>query len=250
MAATVVSVVIFLCGVLVGRGVRAERAVSSADAAASPPLPNRRPQAGSCTRPPPRRAPIRRPPHRRRRSTTSAISIASEKKTQPPEELQAPLAAAPTVAAAVAPRPAVAASRPQRRQPRLHPFIRPRRPWPPATAMSIQVAAVPEHDADTIARRLSSKGYSVFVIAPGRPRRRCIACASEGSRRSAKRNPRRRGFKKKSSSSPGSPAETVDRGAGRSASLVVLAGPRRSRRRLPSSSSRRSFPKTPSGTRT
>src|SRR3954464_15556412 len=34
MAATVVSVVIFLCGVLVGRGVKTERAVSSADAAA------------------------------------------------------------------------------------------------------------------------------------------------------------------------------------------------------------------------
>src|SRR5438552_8002114 len=33
MAATVVSVVIFLCGVLVGRGVRAERASSVADAA-------------------------------------------------------------------------------------------------------------------------------------------------------------------------------------------------------------------------
>src|SRR5215831_4549692 len=34
MAATVVSVVIFLCGVLVGRGVKTERAVSSAEAAA------------------------------------------------------------------------------------------------------------------------------------------------------------------------------------------------------------------------
>src|SRR5215471_6808638 len=34
MAATVVSVVIFLCGVLVGRGVKTERAGTSADAAA------------------------------------------------------------------------------------------------------------------------------------------------------------------------------------------------------------------------
>jgi cell division septation protein DedD len=31
----------------------------------------------------------------------------------------------------------------------------------------VQVAAVPEHDADTIAKRLTSKGYGVFVIAPG-----------------------------------------------------------------------------------
>jgi cell division septation protein DedD len=32
---------------------------------------------------------------------------------------------------------------------------------------AVQVAAVPEHDADTIAKRLSSRGYGVFVIAPG-----------------------------------------------------------------------------------
>src|SRR4029453_9313899 len=39
MAVTVVSVVIFLCGVLVGRGVRAERgAVGTTEAAAPPPL--------------------------------------------------------------------------------------------------------------------------------------------------------------------------------------------------------------------
>jgi cell division septation protein DedD len=29
------------------------------------------------------------------------------------------------------------------------------------------VAAVPQHDADTIAKRLSSKGYGVFIVAPG-----------------------------------------------------------------------------------
>src|SRR3954451_6835240 len=39
MAATVVSVVIFLCGVLVGRGVRAERAADSSVAANADPTP-------------------------------------------------------------------------------------------------------------------------------------------------------------------------------------------------------------------
>src|SRR5262249_56890767 len=53
MAATVVSVVIFLCGVLVGRGVRAERSVvDSTPAAAAPdttpqPAPSPQPSPGS-----------------------------------------------------------------------------------------------------------------------------------------------------------------------------------------------------------
>src|SRR5438132_261368 len=44
MAATVVSVVIFLCGVLVGRGVRAERSTAEAAALSEAPVPDVRPQ--------------------------------------------------------------------------------------------------------------------------------------------------------------------------------------------------------------
>src|ERR1700730_12822686 len=40
MAATVVSVVIFLCGVLVGRGVKTDRAASSAEAASGAVIPD------------------------------------------------------------------------------------------------------------------------------------------------------------------------------------------------------------------
>src|SRR5271167_4738617 len=48
MAATVVSVVIFLCGVLVGRGVRAERAAASAEASiAAEPTPQAAPAAAT-----------------------------------------------------------------------------------------------------------------------------------------------------------------------------------------------------------
>ena len=79
MAATVVSVVIFLCGVLVGRGVRAERERRSrrrrverrggTDAAAAPRR-RRRLQRGRTRPPPPRRQP----------STISATSIASRRR--------------------------------------------------------------------------------------------------------------------------------------------------------------------------
>ena len=75
MATTAVSVVIFLCGVLVGRGVRSERAgepttpalTTPASAAAPAPAPQRRrqQQAGRASR---RR---RRPNRRRRPQTTS-----------------------------------------------------------------------------------------------------------------------------------------------------------------------------------
>jgi cell division septation protein DedD len=177
MAATVVSVVIFLCGVLVGRGVKTERAVSSADAAAvaavaepAPPPAAVTPAAGTD---PTTAAP---PPAVGELTYFNRL----EKRTQPTEDLRpalastapgerekpalttAPPAAPPTTSAAAPPAPRAAVATP-----------------PPVAASTahavapvggdgyvVQVAAVPEHDADTIARRLSSKGYGVFVVAP------------------------------------------------------------------------------------
>src|SRR5580765_3296424 len=52
MAATVVSVVIFLCGVFVGRGVRAERTSTVADAAATLPARELAPEAPAATQTP------------------------------------------------------------------------------------------------------------------------------------------------------------------------------------------------------
>jgi cell division protein FtsN len=175
MAATVVSVVIFLCGVLVGRGVKTERAVSSADAAA----------VAAVAEPAPSPSAVATPPAAGTDPTTVAPPPAVgdltyfnrlERKSPPPEELRAALApparaerdkpslmtAPPAVQPPAPPaRPATAAT----------PAVAPSVHSPSALAASdgyvVQVAAVPEHDADTIAKRLTSKGYGVFVVAPG-----------------------------------------------------------------------------------
>ncbi len=163
MAATVVSVVIFLCGVLVGRGVKTERAVSSADAAAvaavAEPAPARAPVAASSAGSDPTTA---APP-----PAVGDLTYFNrlEKKTQLAEDLKPALAPPAPVererpvlmAAPAAPPPSgapVAASRSNSAAAAGDGYV-------------VQVAAVPEHDADTIARRLTSKGYGVFVVAPG-----------------------------------------------------------------------------------
>ena len=157
MAATVVSVVIFLCGVLVGRGVKTERIVSSNDSAviaepapSPPPVVTPPPAAGTdptAAAPPP---------------VVDELTYFNrlEKKAAPAEELKPAVAVAPPA--------------PEREKP-----VTMTAPPAPASVTAptpapvagdgyvVQVAAVPEHDADTIAKRLSSKGYGVFVVAPG-----------------------------------------------------------------------------------
>jgi cell division protein FtsN len=173
MAATVVSVVIFLCGVLVGRGVKTERAVSSADAAA----------VAAVAEPAPPPAAVATPPAAGTDPTAAApppdvgdltYFNRLQKKTQPPEDLRAALAPpAPAerekLSVMTAPPPPAPAPRPSPAAAAAGPSIV-RSPSPSVTAAdgyAVQVAAVPEHDADTIAKRLSSKGYGVFVVAPG-----------------------------------------------------------------------------------
>jgi cell division septation protein DedD len=161
MAVTVASVVIFLCGVLVGRGVKTERAVSSADAAA----------VAAVAEPTPSPAAVTTPPVAGSDPTAAAPPPAVgdltyfnrlEKKTEPLEDFKQP--------------PAPALPPPAARE-KLSPVAAPSVP-PSATHTSpapqsggdgyvVQVAAVPAHDADTIAKRLTSKGYGVFVIPPG-----------------------------------------------------------------------------------
>jgi cell division septation protein DedD len=169
MAATVVSVVIFLCGVLVGRGVKTERAVSSADAAAVAAVAEPAPSPAVAAAPPaagtdPRTA---APP-----PTVGDLTYFNRlgKKTQPLEELRPALT---PPAQAERDKPSLMTAPP----PTLSqgPAARPAPPAPSVHSSSlaasdgyvVQVAAVPEHDADTIAKRLSSKGYGVFVLAPG-----------------------------------------------------------------------------------
>ena len=151
MAATVVSVVIFLCGVLVGRGVRAERATSPADATIS------------AVEPAPQGAPEATPPAGSDPTAAAAPPTVDDlsyfnrlgKTNAPVEDLKPASADANPSAAAGANAPASA----RQAAPT---------PAPAGEGYVIQVAALREHgDADAIARRLSSKGYSAFVVAPG-----------------------------------------------------------------------------------
>jgi hypothetical protein len=160
MAATVVSVVIFLCGVLVGRGVRAERAATAADATAASiePAPQPAPAVTTPAGADPTAAAAPPP-------TVDDLSYFNrlEKQTQPAENLKAPpKEPAPSASAAAnappsarqAPEPAPVAKAPVKET-----------PAPAGDGYVIQVAAMPEHGvADAMAKRLSSKGYSAFVM--------------------------------------------------------------------------------------
>ena len=164
MAATVVSVVIFLCGVLVGRGVRAERQAALNDATPATIEPTPQPavaeKAPAGSDPTAAAAP---PP------TVDDLSYFNrlEKQVQPTEQLKTAKAEP-----APAPRPVAAPPAPVEK-PKPEPVkaeppkaVAKEAPAPPAgDGYVIQVAAMPEHGvADAMAKRLSSKGYSAFVM--------------------------------------------------------------------------------------
>jgi cell division septation protein DedD len=159
MAATVVSVVIFLCGVLVGRGVRAERTAQPAETSTASIEPAQQPApvatpAGSdpttAAAPPP---------------TVDDLSYFNrlEKQTQPAEDLKPKAAVQPAAPPPVAKTVAKELPPPA---PKETPAAAPAAAPPAGDGYVIQVAAMPEHGvADAMARRLSSKGYSAFVMA-------------------------------------------------------------------------------------
>jgi DedD protein len=135
MAATVVAVVIFLCGVMVGRGV-----------------PQR---AGDVTEVPIETAaivPVRAAePVAEKPRPVAAVSTPASPAPAPAPPPPAPIAAAKPVPPPPAPIAASASKEPA------------------GVGFVVQVAAVKERgEADTIARRLSTKGYPAFVTtAPG-----------------------------------------------------------------------------------
>jgi len=190
MAATVVSVVIFLCGVLVGRGVRTERAaveVSSPNSA----LAEVTPQA----------APVPPPASGSDPTKASEPSPAGEDPTEPPKpKAAAPAPAPPAVEKPVekraekapeknvevaAPKPA---AKPADKNTDKHEKSADKHDKsaekPAATAgatanaethagdpagqgFAVQIAALNiRSEADAIAKRLTSKGYSAYVLAP------------------------------------------------------------------------------------
>jgi len=162
MAATVVSVVIFLFGVLVGRGVRAERTAMDTTAAATtaiepaPPsvTPSPAPTAGEdptkaveAPAPPagdsetvaPDRRPVDRTP--KNADTPEAPKPAVKDATKPPASKPAEKNAAATDAKAPA--------------------------EPGGSGYAVQIAALNvRSEADAIAKRLTSKGYSAYVLPP------------------------------------------------------------------------------------
>jgi cell division septation protein DedD len=152
MSATVVAVVIFLCGVMVGRGVAAPRTSAATDIAERSDLD---PTAAATVA-----------------STGSESLTAGEELTYagrledptPPAEALKPEAEAalppPSVAAAPARGPVTA--------PAASPVLDPALTEPAGQGYVVQVAAVRKRaEAETIARRLSTKGYPTFVTAAG-----------------------------------------------------------------------------------
>jgi len=166
MASTVVAVVIFLCGVMVGRGVRAQRPADATEAsvdtvtdptavvqppeppASSVATPSNAPVASNETLTYPNRLEGQDPPEERLKSSprltpTIAKPTGTAAKLAPPAAKPAPVQSAPARAQAPA--------------------------EPAGNGFVVQVAAVNDRrEADTIAKRLAAKGYPSFVTTPAR----------------------------------------------------------------------------------
>jgi DedD protein len=170
MAATVVSVVIFLCGVLVGRGVRAERGNTvETTTLADPATAERSPAASTRESVPPTEPPADPP-----RPAADDLSYFNrlDRPNPPAEELK--LKGAPAPAPAAKPeRPAPAVSSPPRESGEPPAAATATASGPAVSqaaatqAFAVQIAALNvRSEADAMAKRLSSKGYAAFVLPP------------------------------------------------------------------------------------
>jgi cell division septation protein DedD len=165
MATTVVAVVIFLCGVLVGRGVRTERA--AADGAASGTTTAA--AAGEAGAPPPAAAPQAGEPSP---ATSEDLSYAKRLQGEDPkEQLKPDTGATDTTAEPPTPEESPAEQAPP------PPPATSTQPPPPASSAAtreragenwfVQVAALRDRAAAlAIIRRLSAKGYDAFIVEP------------------------------------------------------------------------------------
>lgn len=166
MAVTVVAVVIFLCGVMVGRGVRAPRAVEQADAtieasedptavAQTPAAPAADAASSSSSLSSPEKL-----TYADRLSTTSppTETLRDPVQERKIEEVKPATVAKAPVAEPEPPAVAVKAPAPTKTKPAAKDA---------AGGFVVQVAAVKERgEADTIAKRLASKGFPSFVTSP------------------------------------------------------------------------------------
>jgi len=169
MAATVVSVVIFLCGVLVGRGVRVERSIA-VEAAPVNPVAETTPEPAAPA-PPPSPAPVGSDPRAAAPPAPAddlsyfnrleAQNAPVEKLKPPSEKREKP--APPVDRRSAAPTPAPAPAEPARTR-----TAEPTTSSEPAgSGFTVQIAALNVRDeAEAIAKRLSSKGYTAYVLVP------------------------------------------------------------------------------------
>lgn len=169
MATTVVAVVIFLCGVLVGRGVRADRAV--ADASASSPAP-----ADADAAPP--AAPPTTQSSEPSPATGEDLSYARRLQGDDPKEQLKPSAqaSAPPETTEEPPTPAESeAGKPKAAAPPAPAPAETKAATPaPATRSGgegwvVQIAALRDRGAAVaIVQRLTRKGYQAFIVEPTR----------------------------------------------------------------------------------
>jgi cell division septation protein DedD len=183
MASTVVAVVIFLCGVMVGRGVRVQRPAdaneASVDAASDPTVVTQAPVPAASTAAAPTNTPVasqetltypdRLEGHEPAEETlkpgsirepgfnaTAPKPVATIAKVAPPPKSAPATKAVPVAAVATPP----ATPSPSAAPPALS-------REPAGTGFVVQVAAVNDRrEADTIAKRLAAKGYPSFVTTP------------------------------------------------------------------------------------
>ena len=179
MAAIVASVVIFLCGVMVGRGVRQPQAAlaAAADAPVDPTASIRRtPSAAPLTA---ERAPV---------STQEALTYAERLEAPiPPQETLREPAAVPAAEPVTPPRQQARTGS----EPAPEPAVENASLTEPAGAgFAVQVGAYPRNTADVIARSLAAEGFPSFIT----PRDRGLFAVRVGkydSRREAEEMARR-----------------------------------------------------------
>jgi cell division septation protein DedD len=188
MAATVVSVVIFLCGVLVGRGVRTERAAVDSAAIVEPPAVDATATAGATPAGnDPRMAAAPPPPavdgltyHDRLEKTQPLAEnlkpATSQSTAAPAGVVDAPLPTPRPVPVAVPappppPKPAQQSAATVKPPPAVSTPARPPAAAPAAgskPAFVVQLAALNSRgEADAMVKRLAARGYEAYVQAPG-----------------------------------------------------------------------------------
>jgi cell division septation protein DedD len=188
MAATVVSVVIFLCGVMVGRGVRAERGVEAAEptlaaapaaevaAASTPPRPANATDAAIRDEAPSPPA-NQEPPATPEDDVYQQLMAGNDGKAEAlkPKAEEPPLASKSAETIAPAPKPEVKNAKAEKAArdakaaadaKKAPPTRADMGPTDPGT-FAVQIAALRERaEADEIAKRLAGKGYAAYVLVP------------------------------------------------------------------------------------